>query len=181
MRITSGILKNRTLNTLDVDFRPTMESVREAIFSSLGGNCNQKKFLDLFAGSGAVGLEAWSRGASQIYLIEKDKELADQLSKIVIRFNQDQLGEVKVENMDVIDWLKKTTCKFDIVFADPPYNLIDDFKIILDAIYDSSILTSESILVYELRNKEKIIIDKKWDIVREKRYGKTKILFLRKA
>ena len=112
--------------------------------------------------------------------MKKIKELADQLSKIVIRFNQDQLGVVKVENMDVIDWLK-TTCKFDIVFADPPYNLIDDFKIILDAIYDSSILTSESILVYELRNKEKIIIDKKWDIVREKRYGKTKILFLKKG
>ena len=150
-------------------------------FLRLGEIVIKKKFLDLYAGSGAVGLEAWSRGASEIYLIEKNKELADQLSKIVIRFNQDQLGVVKVENMDVIDWLKKTTCKFDIVFADPPYNLIDDFKIILDAIYDSSILTPESILVYELRNKEKIIIDKKWDIVREKRYGKTKILFLKKA
>ena len=181
MRITSGILKNRTINTLDVDFRPTMESVREAIFSSLGGSFNQKSFLDLYAGSGAVGLEAWSRGASEVIFIEKNKELTNHLSKMIIRLNQDQLGNAKVENLNVTDWLKETTHKFDIVFADPPYSLIDDFKLILDLIYDSSVLTPESILVYELRNKEKIIIDKKWDIVREKRYGKTKILFLKKA
>ena len=63
IRVTSGILKGRRFDVVGEAVRPTMESVREAIFSSLGGSCKGLRVLDLYAGSGSLGLEAWSRGA----------------------------------------------------------------------------------------------------------------------
>ena len=71
MRITSGWLRNRRFEVPKGDVRPTMESVREALFSSLGGSCEGWRVLDLFAGSGALGLEAWSRGAEHVRFVEK--------------------------------------------------------------------------------------------------------------
>ena len=91
-----------------------------------------------------------------------------------------ELGETFVNCTDALDWLNKTDDKFDIVFVDPPYSLIEDFQIILNTIYNSSILTSNSILIYEIRKKSKINLDNKWNLLRERNYGKTKILFLKK-
>ena len=180
MRITSVILKNRCIITKELDFRPTMESVREAIFSSLKGSFVNAKFLDLYAGSGSIGLEAWSRGARNVYFVEKQKVLVELLVKNINSFQQKELGETFVNCTDALDWLNKTDDKFDIVFVDPPYSLIEDFQIILNTIYNSSILTSNSILIYEIRKKSKINLDNKWNLLRERNYGKTKVLFLKK-
>lgn len=180
MRITSGILKNRRIITKDLNFRPTMESVREAIFSSLKELLVDSYFLDLYAGSGSVGLEAWSRGAGNVYFIEKQRVLADLLVKNIHSLKNKELGDIFVNQIDTLDWLNMTEKKFDIVFADPPYSLASDFQMILNAIYNSSVLTSRSILIYELRKKTKINLDTKWNLLREKNYGKTKVLFLKK-
>ena len=112
MRITSGILKNRCIITKDLDFRPTMESVREAIFSSLKGSFVNAKFLDLYAGSGSIGLEAWSRGARNVYFVEKQKVLVELLVKNINSFQQRELGETFVNCTDALDWLNKTDDNF---------------------------------------------------------------------
>ena len=101
MRITSGILKNRKIKSFDVDIRPTKESVREAIFSSIGGTCKNLHILDLYAGYGSFGLEAWSRGARRVTFVENHKFLTNQLSQFI--------KDIKDENEHIISNSKEKT------------------------------------------------------------------------
>ena len=180
MRITSGILKNRRLKTLEAEFRPTKESVREAVFSSLGGSCDGLHVLDLYAGTGSLGLEAWSRGAKHVSFVEKQKILIDQLYQNIQVMRNDSLGTTDVIFADVCAWLKKNITSYDIIFADPPYNEEDTFINTLDAIEQNSSLSSTGCVVYELRYTQNIPLVKSWNIIKEKRYGKTKILMLKR-
>jgi len=123
MRITGGMAKGRTLHfPAGSKERPTSDFLREALLNLLG-NVADKSFLDLFAGSGSVGLEAASRGAKEVYFIEKDKILAE-----VAKRNIENCGlekKCRIINADVrsgLNDLFKKKCKFDIIFADPPYN-----------------------------------------------------------
>ena len=123
MRIIGGMAKGRMLNfPAGSKDRPTSDFLREALLNLLG-DVVDKLFLDLFAGSGSVGLEAASRGAKEVCFIEKDKILASIAQK-----NIDSCGfenKCRVINADVRSGLSdlcKKNCKFDIVFADPPYN-----------------------------------------------------------
>ncbi|MBN1474764.1 MAG: 16S rRNA (guanine(966)-N(2))-methyltransferase RsmD [Syntrophaceae bacterium] len=123
MRITGGDLKGRTINfPAGIKERPTSDFLRETLFNLLPPVAD-KNFLDLFAGSGGVGLEAASRGARYVYLIERNKKLAG-----VIRNNIKSLAldeKCAVINLDVetslIDLAKKNY-QPGIIFADPPYN-----------------------------------------------------------
>ena len=123
MRIIGGMAKGRSLHfPAGSKERPTSDFLREALLNLLG-DVTDKSFLDLFAGSGSVGLEAASRGANEVCFIEKDKILASVAKK-----NIESCGFEKnclVINADVrsgLNDLFKKKCKFDIVFADPPYN-----------------------------------------------------------
>jgi 16S rRNA (guanine966-N2)-methyltransferase len=123
MRLTGGVLRGKVLRfPHESKERPTSDFLREALFNILGAQ-GGKTFLDLFAGSGIVGVEAASRGAEKIFLIEKNKSLA-----AVIEKNIDACGFHKkcfVINKDIekgLSGLFKKKCTFDIIFADPPYN-----------------------------------------------------------
>lgn len=180
MRITSGILKNRKLKSFNVDIRPTKESVREAVFSSIGGTCNNLHILDLFAGYGSFGLEAWSRGASSVTFVENQKILVNQLSKFIKDFEDKRLGVTQVIYADVCLWLQKNTCSYDLIFADPPYRLEGAFISTLTAIDKNSSLSENGCVIFELSYRENIELPEMWKIIKEKRYGKTKILMLKR-
>lgn len=98
--------------------RPTADRVREGLFSALGGDLSGRSFLDLYAGSGAVGLEAASRGAAPVVLVERDAAAITAL-----RGNVKTLGlaDVHVQGMAVSRFLAEAPTTFDIVFIDPPY------------------------------------------------------------
>jgi 16S rRNA (guanine966-N2)-methyltransferase len=98
--------------------RPTSDRVREGLFSSLGGDLSGRSFLDLYAGSGAVGLEAASRGAAPVTLVEREAKALQ-----VARENVATLGfsQVVVRADDVIRFLAEPTTPYEIVFLDPPY------------------------------------------------------------
>ncbi len=99
------------------DLRPTSSKVRQALFNILY-DISDKSFLDLFAGTGEVGINAMQKDASKVYFVELNKKRANDIKKKASKFGKN----FKVFPQDAIAFLKKTKEKFDIIFADPPYN-----------------------------------------------------------
>jgi 16S rRNA (guanine966-N2)-methyltransferase len=180
MRITSGILRNRRFNVPKIEVRPTKESVREAIFSSLGGSCKGMRVLDLFSGSGALGMEAWSRGAASVVLVEQHNAVWKNLQENIEALRNDGLGDIKCIKSDAISYLARAGGSFDLILADPPYDLPDAMENTLAGIAEHSVLTDDGILVYELRAKgASPVVSDHWELLRDKKYGQTRVLVLK--
>ncbi|VGO21839.1 16S rRNA (guanine(966)-N(2))-methyltransferase RsmD [Pontiella sulfatireligans] len=179
MRITSGILRNRRFEVPNQEVRPTMESVREAVFSSLGGRCEGLKVLDLFAGSGALGMEAWSRGAASVTFVEQHSNVWKNLQQNIQSLEGPDLGKTKCIKADAVRWLGRAGERFDLVLADPPYDLPDAMQQTLEGIAEHSVLTDDGVLVYELRSKDDVEVSNNWNVLRDKKYGKTRVLVLK--
>ena len=150
MRIITGKAKGKKLSTLEgLDTRPTSERIKGAIFSSIQFDIENRHVLDLFAGSGQMGLEALSRGASRAYLVDRGRGAYDIIKKNI---EKSRLSEGCVALCeDSLSFLKKQSGieKFDIVFLDPPYatNLIDEAVSLLfekDLIKETSYIVCES-------------------------------------
>ena len=123
VRIISGQWRRRQLRVADVDgLRPTPDRVRETLFNWLTGSIEGSRCLDLYAGSGALGFEAASRGASKVLLVEKHEGAVASLRKQASELGADQ---IEVVHADVARWLQGTATPFDIVFLDPPYASAD--------------------------------------------------------
>lgn len=127
IRIIGGSLKGRMLEVFDLEgLRPTTNRVRETVFNWLGQKIEGAYVLDLFAGSGALGLEALSRGAKQVVLVEKDAANARTLeSEIQSLPKIKDLGQIQVLNQDALKFIPNYKAQggrpFDIVFLDPPF------------------------------------------------------------
>lgn len=174
MRIVGGIFKGRTLLSFDGDkIRPTSDKARESLFNILQFKVADKKFLDLFAGTGAVGFEALSRGASEVYLIDASKESIDLIYRNKKKIKVETGAVIKY--VDAVEFLKTTTEKFDIIFVDPPYKEGYYEKVIplLDNLLNKDgivILESET----EIENAQGLTV---FDT---RKYGRTRFTFLRK-
>ena len=122
MRITSGRFKGRRLDT-SRQIRPTQDKVRQAIFNTLTGAVEGARVLDLFAGSGALGLEAISRGAREAVFIERDRHVLAVLNRNVAHLGADGETEAYLKNTGLaLVILGKKRRLFDIVLSDPPYH-----------------------------------------------------------
>ncbi len=149
MRIITGKAKGIKLLTLDgLDTRPTSERSKEAIFSMLQFDIGGRVVLDLFAGSGQMGLEAVSRGASRAYLVDRGRGAFDIIKKNIEKSRLSDGCTALCE--DSLSFLKKQSGaeKFDIVFLDPPYatNLINEA---LDLLFDKNLVKETSYIVCE--------------------------------
>jgi 16S rRNA (guanine(966)-N(2))-methyltransferase RsmD len=121
VRIIGGVWRSRILKFPDeVDLRPTPDRVRETLFNWLGRNLAGAACLDLFAGSGALGFEALSRGAASVVLVEKNAAALRAL-----RENATRLGAEKatIVRADALEFARSAHSRFDVVFVDPPYRL----------------------------------------------------------
>jgi len=180
MKITSGILRNRQFKVPKQEVRPTKGQVREAVFSSLGGSCDGLKVLDLFAGSGGLGLEAWSRGAESVTFVEQNSTVWKNLKENIQILESHELGQTDCIKADVFRFLPRTgAAAFDLILADPPYDLSDALEKTLNGIREHSILTADGMLVYELRSSDAFEVSNGWKLVKDKVYGDTRILMLR--
>lgn len=179
MRITSGILRNRKFNVPKQEVRPTKEQVREALFSSLGGSCEGLRVLDLFAGAGSLGMEAWSRGAESVVLVEQHPAVFRNLQQNVLSLDGEELGDATCIKADALRYLGRADGRFDLILADPPYDLPDAMEQTLDGIARHSVLTDDGILVYELRSSDAVAVSRAWKTIREKVYGQTRVLILK--
>ncbi|MEG1819207.1 MAG: 16S rRNA (guanine(966)-N(2))-methyltransferase RsmD [Oscillospiraceae bacterium] len=121
MRIITGTARGRKLLTLEgVDVRPTTERVKEAIFSAIQFEIEDRRVLDLFAGSGQLGIEALSRGARCATFIDQSRKSIEIIEENLKSTNLDKNTIVK--NTNAVDFLSMTKDTFDIAFLDPPYH-----------------------------------------------------------
>lgn len=184
MRIISGIMRGTKLFTLEgLDTRPTLDRVKEALFSKINFNLQGAVVLDLFAGSGALGLESLSRGAQKSYLCDSSNNAIKIINKNIEKTKT--LDRIELLNCDykiALEKFKKENIKFDIVFLDPPYatNFAENAA---KYIIESNLLNKDGIIIIETDNKEKVLddLDKKLLIEDIKRYGRVYLLFLRKV
>ncbi len=107
----------------DKNTRPTSAKLRAAIFNILRGSVNGARFLDLYAGTGAVGFEALSEGASSVYLVEIQKKAFQMLRENGTKFPQQKLHYKQQDSADFCLQNKNSSLKFDIIFADPPFDM----------------------------------------------------------
>ena len=155
MRVIAGQYRSRTLRTLrGMDIRPTSDRLRETLFDVLcAGNSEALRgsiWLDLYAGTGAVGIEAISRGAAVVYFAEKSKPATD-----VIGANLKSLGVTsgfeiaKTETAKALRQWAVAGAVADFVFLDPPYRLRNEYEKTLTALADSELLQSSTVVIAE--------------------------------
>lgn len=191
MRITGGTLRGRRLKTpASGGLRPTQDAVREAVFSMLSNIVAGSRFLDLFAGTGAVGLEAFSRGAASVMWLEKEPRHFRLLQENIAALCSESLW-LKAVCADVFQWLGRAAPPhagaaqlFDIVYADPPYETEaspDRTAEIMSALAAAGILADGAFFVAEQRATVSAPSVAGWELVTERRYGRTKIMLYRKC
>ncbi|MBI5123974.1 MAG: 16S rRNA (guanine(966)-N(2))-methyltransferase RsmD [Candidatus Omnitrophica bacterium] len=182
MRIIGGEYKSRQIAMpKGVEIRPTQDKVREAIFNILG-DINGKNALELFAGSGAFGIEALSRGAKNVTFVDNNFRCAQ-----AIRSNLESLGVgdskydiIRSNGLSVLPRLAKQEEKFDIVFMDPPYYK-DIAKKCLINIDSYDIVSPVGLVLVEHFKKDTLDLDLKTLVLQdERRYGDTVVTILRK-
>jgi 16S rRNA (guanine966-N2)-methyltransferase len=157
-----------------------MDRVKAAIFSSLGDAIIGARVLDLFAGSGALGIEALSRGAASAVFVEDDRQTAEMIDQNLA--NTKLKGEVR--HQDVFDFLRRALNAetFQIIFADPPYETTQRRESYTEELLNNEslpqLLESGGMFVLEKRTHETVSASKLWRVIRQKKYGATEVLFL---
>jgi 16S rRNA (guanine966-N2)-methyltransferase len=119
LRIIGGQWRSRVVRfPASEGLRPTPDRVRETLFNWLGQRLAGLACVDLFAGSGALGFEARSRGAASVVLVERDRKVCEQLRRCAEAFDAEG---IEVVHADVLAWLARPGARFDVAFVDPPY------------------------------------------------------------
>jgi 16S rRNA (guanine966-N2)-methyltransferase len=183
MRVIAGAAGGLRLDVPRTDVRPTMDRVKAAIFSSLGEEIIGARVLDLFAGSGALGIEALSRGAASALFVEDNSSAIAVIERNLARTKL----EGRVRRQDVFSFLRSAQARdsFKIIFADPPYEkaksggefttlLLEDPQLV-------EILEPSGIFVLEKRPTEQMPPMPLWNVIRSRAYGATEVLFLQRA
>ena len=191
MRILSGKLKGSKIQTNNEKFegsgsfvtRPTSDRVKETLFNIIqhGFNVDFSKisFLDCFSGSGAVGLEAISRGCSIVSFLEKNSTACECITKNLTNFKlyeNDQGNTFRILNYDFFDSKLLPKYKFDVVFLDPPYDLMKAGKVFM-RLKELRVTKINSLIVYE-SNRE-LMKTYGFEILRIKKIGRTCLNFLK--
>ncbi|MGD2127145.1 MAG: 16S rRNA (guanine(966)-N(2))-methyltransferase RsmD [Desulfobacteraceae bacterium] len=178
MRITGGLIKGRQLASLKgLDIRPTSDLVRESIFNLIGQDFSGARVLDLFAGTGSLGIEALSRGASWALFIDSSPKSIGLIKRNLRRCGLDLKGFIL--RKDLTKGLPRRSALFkeeiDLVFIDPPYGK-GWIPPLLGEISERRLLSSQSIVVAELSKTEMLPATiGKLQMVKARTYGETKI------
>lgn len=172
MRIISGKLRGRVLKGYNIEgTRPTMDRVKESVFASIQDYLSDSVVLDLFAGSGNLGIEAISNGANKAYFVDNNKEcirvIKDNVSTFKISENSVILQK---DYKEALKYFGSIGIKFDIIFIDPPYkyNIKNE---LLKMIMDNNILSDEGIIVFEYQYDEELKDINYFRLLKNKRYG----------
>ncbi len=181
MRISGGEAKGRQLFLpKGYPVRPTADVVKEALFSILR-SVSDCSFLDLFAGSGSVGIEALSRGAAKVVFVERNKVLAHAVADNLGRCGFADRADVLAADVKTgIRILTEKQAVFDLVFADPPYDT-GFIALTLQSLAGSSILAREGtvILQHSVREEAQGAEDMRFVLTDQRRYGDTLLSFLK--
>ena len=168
IRIIAGLHRGRKLPVLMAEgLRPTTDRVKETVFNWLMPFIQDTNCLDCFAGSGGLGFEALSRGASHVSLIELNKAAAQQLTENKILL---QANNISVINSDALNFIRKNSQKFDVVFLDPPFrkNFVEQTALLLN----ENSLADNALIYIEMEsedNNQQLPLN--WKLLKEKITG----------
>jgi 16S rRNA (guanine966-N2)-methyltransferase len=182
MRVIAGSAKRLQLKTVEgMETRPTTDRIKETLFNMISAYIADSNFLDLFSGSGAIGIEALSRGAASVVFVEQSKK-AMECIKDNLRYTK-LADKAEVYETDVLNALKRLEGKktFDYIFMDPPYNQLHE-KRVLEYLSNSTLLSDDGIIIVEasLDTDFSYVAELGFAIIKEKEYKTNKHIFLEK-
>lgn len=180
MRVIAGTARSLILKTIEgMDTRPTTDRIKETLFNMLTGYISECSFLDLFAGSGGIGIEALSRGADSCTFVELNPKAVSCINDNLRHTGL--LDKARVQKCDAISFVQGLReVSFDVIFMDPPYKKGLEKNIL--SILSEKNFTTETLIIVEASIKEDFsyVSDFGLDIVKEKRYKTNKHIFLMK-
>ena len=182
MRVISGTARVTKLNSIDsMETRPTLDRVKESLFNIIQNKIEDSVVLDLFAGSGAIGIEFISRGAKKAYFCEKSNSAAQMINQNLKKTRFEDKSEIfKVDYRKCLSELSKRNVKWDVIFIDPPYKedlAVDDIKKIISL----DLLAKNGLIIIETDEKERDL--KELEILQVevndlRKYGRACLIFL---
>ncbi|MBT3297289.1 MAG: 16S rRNA (guanine(966)-N(2))-methyltransferase RsmD [Verrucomicrobia bacterium] len=203
MRITGGEFRGRVLRAPKSGVRPTQDMVRQAVFNILMGRIDGSRFLDLYAGSGAVGLEALSRGAVGVTWVERERKSLTVLRRNVAEIGGSSSAEAssfakatedesegrrnagRVVSDEAVRFLRRRAGReaYDVIYADPPYvdsraGDNDPLAELLEAIGEGDVLARDGVFVYESaggRRAQAVELPEGWGELMDREYGRTRV------
>ena len=178
MRVISGSARGKKLLCADgKDIRPTLDRVKESVFNMIAFDITDSSVLDLFCGSGALGIEALSRGAKDAVFVDVSSQSLEITKKnLEATHLNTQAALIK---QDALEFIKNTTHKFDIIFLDPPYES-SIYEDIISEIAKRRVLNPDGLLIAEADNVLTPPFDcKPFKVHRDKKYGRVKILIMK--
>ena len=180
LRIIGGDWGGRRLRFPDApNLRPTPDRVRETVFNWLAPIIQGAKCLDLFAGSGALGLEALSRGAAFTTFVDSHKKVTQALKGHLDSLNANE--KAKVVSMDGVKFLKGESIKYDLVFLDPPYHL-DFMRKVVPLLEENGWLTESAMLYLEIEKRQSLPeLPANWQQLKEKTAGEVNYFLFQRA
>ena len=172
IRIIGGKWKGKKIYfDLNNDLRPTPDRAKETLFNWLGQDLNMKCCLDLFSGTGALGLEALSRGAKKVTFVEKNKDYLQKIKKVYLEMSEKKNCDFFC--VECLEWVQKNSSKtkYDLIFIDPPFNknLIDN---LLSNILRRKLLAENGKIYFEFEKKLELKIPKSLCLKKKKSLGK---------
>lgn len=181
MRVISGFLKGKKIEGYNIEgTRPTMDRVKESIFGSIQNYVPNSVILDLFAGSGNLGIEAISNGAKYSYFVDNNKIAYNTLISNINNLNiKDKCNTMLCDYKKALKYYKKNNIKFDIIFIDPPYkyNIIEE---IINKIEEYNLLNNNGIIVLEFQNNNISDTYNSYKLIKKKKYGDKFVYILKK-
>lgn len=183
MRIISGKARGTKLYTLEgLETRPTLDRVKESLFNIIQADIPESIVLDLFAGSGAIGLEFASRNAKKVYMCDSSKNAIQIIKRNIEKTHLED--KIELLNIDFKAMLSKLeNKKFNYIYLDPPYKT-DYIKQALEKILQLNMIDKDSLIIAETDELEKVlkeIENLKLEIVDQRKYGRANIIFLKMA
>ena len=172
IRIIGGKWKSKKIYfDLNDDLRPTPDRAKETLFNWLGQDLNKMYCLDLFSGTGALGFEAFSRGAQKVTFVEKNKEYLQKIKKVFLEMNEK--ADCDFFCAECLEWIQNNSSetKYDLIFIDPPFNknLIHD---LLAAILEKELLSKNGQIYFEFEKKLDLEIPESLTLKKKKSLGK---------
>jgi 16S rRNA (guanine966-N2)-methyltransferase len=175
VRVIAGTAKGRRLVAPKSGTRPTTDRIKEALFASLGPVVVDANVLDLFAGSGALGIEALSRGAAHAVFVDRDRAAEEAIRTNLHAAGFDDHAHVRRSPVATFLTTSIPEAPFDLVLIDPPYDMHSaDVNGVLAALADGSLVAPEGIVAVERRKSgEPLRLPGGWRIEKERAYGDT--------
>ena len=172
MKVISGTLRGRNIKGYNIDgTRPTMDRVKESLFASINSYINGSVVLDLFAGSGNLGIEAISNDSSKCYFVDNNKNCIKVIKDNINTFGiSDKCEVINRDYRDALKYFRDNNIKFDLILVDPPYDYVICNEI-LELVDDYKLFNDNGIIVLEYREDKLDNVSNNYELLKNKKYG----------